>query len=182
MRSLLLTGLGLAVLSGTAVAQNRSGFGHAPTPDEARKWASVILPDGTGMPKGSGTAALGEPVYMQKCASCHGDKGEGRDIVGPKLVGGTGTLATAKPVRTVGSYWPYTTSVWDYIYRAMPYYPRPGTLTFNETYSVTAYLLYLNNIVAKTDLMDQTTLPKVKMPNRDGFVKDVRPDVRSDVR
>jgi hypothetical protein len=177
MYSLRLALLCAFVLAGDTIAQNRNNFGHSPTADETRKWESIILPDGNGLPRGGGTASQGEQIYARKCAGCHGDGGEGHAAVGPKLVGGIGTLASKNPVRTVGSYWPYSTSVWDYIRRAMPYYPDPGTLSYDETYSVTAYLLYLNNIVAKTDRLDQDTLPKINMPNRNGFVRDTRPDV-----
>ena len=152
-------------------------FGRIPTAEELRKWETAILPDGTGLPTGSGTVQLGQRVYLRKCAGCHGEKGEGRDPIGPQLAGGVGTLGTKNPVFTVGSYWPYSTSVWDYIHRAMPYYPEPGSLSANETYAVTAYILYLNGIIGKNAVMNEETLPKVKMPNRDGFVPDPRPDV-----
>lgn len=167
------------LLSGNLLAQANRSLGHAPTADEQHRWTSVILPDGRGLPHGAGTAAEGEQVYAGRCAACHGEKGEGRGSLGPRLVGGIGTLATKTPVRTIGSYWPYSTSVWDYIERAMPLSPGPGTLSYDETYSVTAYLLYLNGIIGKDDRMDQSTLPRVRMPNRDGFVQDPRPDVSS---
>jgi S-disulfanyl-L-cysteine oxidoreductase SoxD len=177
MYSLRLALLCIFVLAVNAIAQNLNNFGHSPTAEETRRWESVILPDGTGLPRGSGTAVQGEQTYARKCAGCHGDQGEGHPAVGPRLVGGIGTLASKNPVRTVGSYWPYSTSVWDYIHRAMPYFPKPGSLSYDETYSVTAYVLYLNKIVARTDRVDQDTLPKIKMPNRNGFVGDPRPDV-----
>jgi hypothetical protein len=165
------------LIAAEAHAQNHLTLGHSPDANEQRHWESVVLPDGTGLPRGSGTAVQGEPIYERKCAGCHGDKGEGHNPVGPRLAGGIGTLASKTPIRTVGSYWPYSTSVWDYIHRAMPYYPKPGTLSYDETYAVTAYVLYLSKIVAKTDRMDQDTLAKVKMPNRNGFVQDSRPDI-----
>jgi hypothetical protein len=159
--------------------QPREHLGRVPTKEELRKWESPILPDGTGLPIGSGSAVPGEVVFANKCASCHGEHGEGRDPAGPQLVGGIGSLQTPNPVITVGSYWPYSTSIWDYIKRAMPYYPNPGTLSADETYAVTAYILYLNHIIARSDIMDQQTLPRVRMPNRNGFVADPRPDVRA---
>lgn len=161
-------------------AQNAAEhLGRVPTKEEIHKWESPILPDGTGLPVGSGSAVHGEVVFASKCAGCHGERGEGRDPVGPQLVGGTGSLGTRDPVLTVGSYWPYSTSVWDYIHRAMPYYPNPGTLSADETYAVTAYILFLNRIITRDEVMNQQTLPKVRMPNRDGFVSDPRPDVHA---
>ena len=105
---------------------------------------------------------------------CHGDKAQGD--VGPALVGGHGTLATPRPLKTVGSFWPYATTVWDYINRAMPF-DEPGLLKPPEVYAVVAYILNLNGIIADDAVMDARSLPKVRMPNRDGFVADPRPDV-----
>jgi cytochrome c len=172
----LLTASGLTCL----FAQSTAGhIGRVPTAEELRKWESPILPDGTGLPIGSGTAARGEIVFVNKCAGCHGMRGEGHDPVGPQLVGGIGSLRTQSPVLTVGSYWPYSTSVWDCVHRAMPYYPNPGTLSVDETYSVTAYILYLNHIIARDEVINQQSLPKVQMPNRNGFVCDPRPDAHA---
>ena len=152
-------------------------IGRSPTPSEMKFWSVPIAPTGRGLPAGRGNALQGRTVFLRKCAGCHGDLGEGHDPVGPQLVGGIGSLATTHPVLTVGSYWPYSTSVWDYIHRAMPYYPDPGTLTADETYAVTAYILELNGLIGRMEEMNGITLPKVKMPNRDGFVDDPRPDV-----
>jgi len=133
----------------------------------------TVTPDGHGLPPGSGTAAAGKAIYAARCVTCHGATGkEGPQDV---LVGGGGTLAAPKPLKTVGSYWPYSTIVFDYVRRAMPF-DHPGTLPADEVYAVTAYVLYLNGIVGEHDVIDQATLPKVKMPNRDGFVADPRPD------
>ena len=134
----------------------------------------MVAPDGTGLPEGSGTAVEGRDVFAGKCAKCHGEKGEGGD--GPALVGGRGSLATPKPKKTVGSYWPYVTTVWDYVNRAMPF-NQAGTLKPAEVYAVVAYVLYLNDIVGEKQALNAKSLPKVKMPNRDGFVADPRPDV-----
>ena len=158
---------------------SRDHLGRVPMKDELRKWDSPVLPDGTGLPNGSGSAVHGELLFAHKCAGCHGTRGEGRDPVGPQLAGGIGTLGTSNPVLTVGSYWPFSTSVWDYIHRAMPYYPQPGTLSVDDTYSVTAYIFYLNRIIRKDEVMNQQTLPRVQMPNRNGFVSDPRPDVHT---
>jgi cytochrome c len=126
-----------------------------------------IPPDGTGLPPGSGTAVAGEKVYQGRCVACHGEKGQ--EGLHDRLVGGHGTLASPRPIKTVGSYWPYATTVFDYVRRAMPYY-EPRTLTDSETYAVTAYLLWLNGIIGRHTVMSAATLPKVKMPNRDNFV------------
>jgi S-disulfanyl-L-cysteine oxidoreductase SoxD len=150
-------------------------IGRAPTAQEIAALDIEILPDGRGLPAGSGTAASGKPVYEARCISCHGATGkEGPQDV---LVGGRGTLAGAKPLKTVGSYWPYATTLFDYIRRAMPF-DHPGTLTTDQVYAATAYLLFLNGIVGERDTIDQATLPAVRMPNRTGFVPDPRPDVR----
>jgi S-disulfanyl-L-cysteine oxidoreductase SoxD len=150
------------------------GVGRAPTAEEVQAWDLTIPPDGQGLPPGSGTAALGKPIYTERCASCHGEKGE--DPKYSRLVGGQGTLATARPITTIGSFWQYATTLWSYVRRAQPF-DEPGSLTDDQVYAVTAYLLHLNSIIGEQDLMDAKTLPLVKMPNRDGFVPDPRPDV-----
>jgi cytochrome c len=162
---------GVAVL---AAQSPKYGVGRPATADEIRALGVAVAPDGTGLPDGSGTAAGGREVFAASCARCHGDKGEGS--VGPALVGGQGTLATARPLKTVGSFWPYATTVWDYVNRAMPF-DQPGTLKPAQVYAVVAYLLNLNGIIGSDQVMDAKSLPKVKMPNRDGFVPDPRPDV-----
>ena len=127
----------------------------------------VIPPSGEGLPQGGGDARAGAKVYAAKCESCHGPKGAGKPA--DALVGGKGTLASANPVRTVGSYWPHATTLFDYTRRAMPV-TAPRTLTDDEVYAVTAYVLYLNGIIGEADTMNANTLPAVKMPNRDGFI------------
>jgi cytochrome c len=151
-----------------------SGVGRTATPEEIRGLGLAIAPDGGGLPEGSGTVAAGRDVFATHCSRCHGPKGEGD--VGPALVGGQGTLATAKPFKTVGSFWPYATTLWDYINRAMPF-DRPGLLKPSEVYAAAAFILNLNRIIDDAAVMDANGLPKVKMPNRDGFVADPRPDV-----
>ena len=153
----------------------RYGVGRPATGDEIRGLGVAVAPDGTGLPEGSGTPAAGREVFAALCARCHGDKGQGG--IGPVLVGGQGTLATAKPLKTVGSFWPYATTVWDYINRAMPF-DQPGTLKPPQVYAAVAYILNLNGIIDADQVMDAKTLPRVKMPNRDGFVPDPRPDVK----
>jgi cytochrome c len=166
--------LSLSGLAGLGWAQGKYGLGQPPSPQEVRASDITVLPDGTGLPPGQGPAAEGRMVYERRCAECHGQRGEGSEQA--PLVGGQGSLATPKPLKTVGSYWPYATTLWDYTNRAMPY-DLPGTLTTDQVYAVTAYVLFLNNIVGETDVMDAKTLPAVKMPNRDGFIPDQRPDV-----
>jgi len=152
------------------------GVGHPPTAEEIKAWDLTIPPDGQGLPPGSGTAALGKAIYAERCASCHGEKGEDPKYSRLVLVGGHGSLATAQPIKTIGSFWQYATTLWSYIRRAQPF-DEPGSLTADQVYAVTAYLLHLNGIIGEQDVMDATTLPLVKMPNRDGFVLDPRPDV-----
>jgi S-disulfanyl-L-cysteine oxidoreductase SoxD len=157
-----------------AVHSQTYGLGRKPSVDDIRKYDSIIPPSGAGLPSGSGTAQKGQAIYAAQCARCHGATGrEGPEDV---LVGGIGSLATAKPEKTVGSYWPYATTLWDYLNRAMPF-DRPGVLSPDDLYSLTAYLLNLNGIVSATDVIDANTLPKIRMPNRDGFFPDDRPDV-----
>jgi S-disulfanyl-L-cysteine oxidoreductase SoxD len=149
-------------------------LGKPITPEEIAAWDITIGPDGAGLPPGRGTAQQGEAVYVAKCVACHGEKGAGKPY--DALVGGKDTLvAPQAPVRTVGSYWPYATTVFDYVRRAMPF-AETKSLTSDELYAVTAYILHLNGIVGETDAMDAETLPKVRMPNRDGFVLFKRGD------
>jgi S-disulfanyl-L-cysteine oxidoreductase SoxD len=150
--------------------------GRPPTPDEIRALGSTIAPDGEGLPAGSGTVAAGREVFAAQCSRCHGPNGEGN--VGPILVGGQGTLATPKPLKTVGSYWPYATTLWDYINRAMPF-DQPGLLKPQEVYAAVAYVLNLNGIIREDQVIDATSLPKIVMPNRNGFIPDPRPKTPS---
>jgi len=149
-----------------ATAQEGPGLGVPATPEQVAGWDVSIGPDGAGLPPGSGTAAAGKVVYDAKCLACHGADGAGRP--NDQLVGGQGTLREAAPIRTIGSYWPYATTVFDYIRRAMPYVT-PHSLTADETYAVTAYLLALNGVIEQGAVMDATTLPKVVMPNTPNF-------------
>jgi S-disulfanyl-L-cysteine oxidoreductase SoxD len=168
----------LLAAAATLSAQSpRYGVGRQPTPEEICELGSAIAPDGTGLPAGAGTVAAGREVFAAQCARCHGPAGEGD--VGARLVGGQGTLRTPRPLKTVGSFWPYSTTLWDYVNRAMPF-DRPGLLKPPEVYAAVAYVLNLNGIIEADQVMDATSLPKVKMPNRDGFVADPRPDVRKE--
>jgi S-disulfanyl-L-cysteine oxidoreductase SoxD len=173
--------LGSAAFTGTALAQTmpvKYGFGSPVTEQELSKYFSIPA-DGRGLPPGSGNATAGAKVYAQNCAACHGDKLEGnpaKGIGGDKLIGGRGSLATKTPVKTVESYWPYATTLFDYVKRAMPF-SSPGTLKDDEIYAVVAYILSEAKIIKPTDTMNATTLPKVAMPNRDGFIPDARPEL-----
>jgi cytochrome c len=143
-------------------------LGKPATADDIAKIDISITPDGKGLPSGSGSVAQGEMVFQQKCAVCHGAKAEGTPS-GDRLVGGVGSLATENPVKTVNSYWPYATTVFDYIRRAMPI-TNPQSLQNDEVYAVTAYILSFDNVVPKDAVLDAASLPKVQMPNRSGFV------------
>ena len=164
----LATGLGTAAND----PNGQDGPGRRASATETEATDITVFPDGSGLPHGRATAREGRPIYAQRCAACHGDKGQGNNDF-PALAGGVGSLRSGTPLLSVGSYWPYATTLWDYTRRAMPY-PQPGSLTTQEVYAVTAYVLYLNGIVAEDSVLDQGTLPKVRMPNRDGFVSDPR--------
>jgi cytochrome c len=151
----------------------RYGVGRSPSPEEIRSLGVTTNPSGAGLPAGKGTAKEGREVYELRCKECHGPEGKGADQVG--FIGKPEQLRETPPVRTVGSYWPYATTLWDYTNRAMPF-DRPGTLTADQVYAVTAYILYLSGIVEEGTVMDAQTLPQVRMPNREGFVPDGRPD------
>lgn len=156
----------------------RYGLGTPATPDELAKFFSIPA-DGRGLPAGSGNATKGAQLYAGACAACHGEKLEGnpaKGIGGDKLLGGRGTLASKTPVKTVESYWPYATTLFDYVKRAMPF-NAPGSLSDDDIYSVVAYILSEAKIIKPTDTMDAKTLPAVAMPNKDGFVPDPRPEV-----
>src|SRR5438874_12370614 len=166
--SLLLAVSALGLISAVAVAADGPNLGAVATPDEIAVWDVSIGPDGVGLPPGSGTPKQGEAVFAAKCVGCHGEKGAGKP--NDQLVGGQGTLLGDKPpLKTVGSFWPYATTVFDYVRRAMPY-NESKSLTNDELYAVVAYILNLNGIISDNDTMDTQTLRKVKMPNRDGFV------------
>ena len=157
----------LLVLSSAALAEG-PGLGRVCTPDEIASWDVSIGPDGAGLPPGRGTPKQGEAVYAEKCVACHGEKGAGKP--NDQLVGGRGSLSGEQaPVKTVGSFWPYATTLFDYVRRAMPL-NAPKSLSDDEVYAVSAYILQLNGIIGEADAMDAQTLPQVQMPNRDGFI------------
>ncbi len=157
----------LAICLPPAAMAESYGLGRTPTPAEIAAWDIAIGPLGAELPSGHGTAEAGADLFAQKCAMCHGATGrEGPD---PALVGGQHTLATDKPIRTIGSYWPYATTIFDYIRRAMPL-QAPGSLTADQVYALTAHLLHANGIIARATIIDALSLPQVKMPNQHGFV------------
>lgn len=158
-----------AALVAASASAHAYDLGRPPSAEEIRLWDIDVRPDGRGLPAGSGTATQGQAIFEQNCVACHGEGGQGG--LKDRLVGGQGTLASAKPIKTVGSFWPYATTLFDYIRRAMPY-PAPGSLTADETYAVTAYILSLNGIVDEKVVLSRENLPMVRMPNRDGFVPD----------
>ncbi len=168
-RSLMAVVMVLVAVAGYTygVAQETPNLGRPATPTEIAGWDMSIPSDGTGLPPGRGTAEQGAVVYTQKCQACHGEKGAGQP--NDRLVGGQGTLTSANPVRTIGSYWPYATTVFDYVRRAMPY-TQSQSLTNDEVYAVTAYLLHLNGIIGAPDVMNAQTLSQVQMPNREHFI------------
>ena len=178
MRNLGLPFLaGMALLTAThAQAQDRYNIGRPATPAEIAGWNIDVDRNGGNLPPGSGSVSHGREVFDQQCASCHGAQGEGG--VGDRLVGGQGTIATAKPVKTVGSYWPYAPTLFDYIRRAMPQ-QAPQSLSNDDVYAVSAYILNLNGLVPADATLDAKTLSAIKMPNRDMFVGDPRPDVKN---
>src|SRR5882672_5279330 len=159
-----------------AQAQSPYGIGRVATPAEIAGWNIDIGRDGSGLPPGSGSVSHGREVFAQQCAACHGEKGEGG--VGDKLAGGQGTIATAKPVRTVGSFWPYAPTLFDYIRRAMPQ-NAPQSLSNEDVYAVSAYILNLNGLLPADATLDAKRLAAIKMPNRSMFVGDPRPDVKN---
>jgi S-disulfanyl-L-cysteine oxidoreductase SoxD len=164
--------LALVAIS-SALAAPVYGFGRPARPDEIAGWDIDVAPDGAGLPPGHGDVAEGEALFAKTCAACHGEGG-----AADRLVGGQGSLATPKPIKTVGSYWPYATTLFDYVRRAMPY-TAPQSLSPNQVYGLVAYLLWCNGIVPRGTRLDQATLARVRMPNRNGF-DPVEPPTRAD--
>ena len=160
----------LFLVSGRLVsAQSDPLLGEPLLMEEIAKWDISIAPDGSTLPPGEGSAPRGKEVYRKHCLRCHGESAEGGDGLADPLVGGIGSLASEFPIKTVGSYWPYATTIFDYVRRAMPY-DLPMSLTNDDVYAVTAYVLALNDIIQPTDVLNSITLPKIEMPNRHGFV------------
>jgi len=170
----------LAWASAAHAEEGLRGYGFG-APASAADIAAIdidVMPDGRGLPAGSGSVADGRALFAERCAVCHGDGLEGvPEAGGARLVGGRGTLATDKPVKTVESYWPYATTLFDYVRRAMPF-TDPGSLTDNEVYALSAFILSRAGIVGGDAVLDAASLARIRMPNRDGFFPDDRPDIR----
>jgi len=179
-----LAALALAAVLFAAAAEaqttSRFGYGRTPSPEEIAGWDIDIDAKGRGLPQGRGSVKDGEDLYITHCANCHGEFGEGAGRY-PEIAGGKGTLASEDPRKTVGSFWPYATTLFDYIRRTMPF-ASPQTLTNDELYSITAYVLALNDIVKEDVTLDAASLPKIVMPNARGFISggDPRPDARNE--
>lgn len=166
LKNILAATVVVGALASPALAYD---FGRTPTPEEIALWDIDVRPDGKGLPEGNGTVMNGKTVYEQNCLACHG--ANGKDGIKDRLVGGEGSLASDKPIKTVGSYWPYATTLFDYIRRAMPY-QTPGSLTIDDTYAVTAYILSLNGLVPEDGQLNKVALMKITMPNHDGFIPE----------
>ncbi len=174
-RLTLATAGGGSVSEPAPMADGRYGIGRAAHPEEIAAWDVDVLPDGRGLPEGSGNAYDGEEVFVEKCGSCHGDFAEGVDNW-PVLAGGFDTLADEDPVKTVGSYWPYLSTVWDYVHRSMPF-GEAGTLTADETYAIVAYILYSNDVIDEDFELSRESFLDVEMHNAEGFVLDDREEL-----
>lgn len=173
-RNLLIASALLTSLSAPAMA-DKLGLGRPALPEEITAWDVAVLPDGTNLPDGSGDVLTGEEVFGAKCAACHGEFAEGLDSW-PVLAGGDGTLTDRRPVKTIGSYWPHLSTVFDYVHRSMPF-GSAQTVTADETYAITAFLLYSNGLVEDDFVLSKDNFTEVTMPNADGFYPDDRPDV-----
>lgn len=169
--------LGLGILS-PAMAQEEGfeNLGSHLSEEELAGWSINVFIDGTGLPTGEGTVAQGQEVYQTRCVACHGINLEGG--VGPALAGGVDSLTTDKPLKTIGSYWPYATTLFDYIRRTMPF-EAPQSLSNEEVYGVTAYLLHMNDILPETATVNADNLASIEMPNHGNFYVDDRPDVQA---
>lgn len=173
MRVSILAAALIAASASGVVSAKDFGIGKTATPAEIAGWNIDIAPDGAGLPPGHGSVSDGAKVYADKCAACHGADGLGKPM--PALAGGAGTMGSAKPDKTVGSFWPYATTLYDYIHRAMPF-NAPQSLSPDEVYAVSAYVLYLNHLVPETAVLDAKSLPAVAMPEHDKFYNGYVPD------
>jgi len=158
--------VGMGALFMPALAGEDYRIGRSATPEEIAGWDIDIAPNGSGLPSGQGSVQQGAQIFAEKCAACHGAHGEGKPM--EALVGGAGTIAAPIPVKTVGSFWPYATTLYDFVHRAMPF-NAPQSLTPDEVYAVSAYVLFLNHLVPANAILDANTLPKIAMPNRNAF-------------
>lgn len=161
--------LGLALSLGAAAADSPK-LGKPITEQDIAAWDIAAMPNGDGLPPGSGTAVQGAQVFGQKCSSCHGDGGKGGPVARGPLFGGPALTSSIDATKTIGNFWGHATTVFDFTRRAMPFNQPRQLLTADEIYATTAYILFLNKIIGENDVMDAKTLPAVKMPNRDGFI------------
>ncbi|MGD9866153.1 MAG: c-type cytochrome, partial [Pseudodonghicola sp.] len=168
---IVTTALAATLMAGPALAE-KLGLGRPALPEEIAAWNMDVSPDGTGLPEGSGSVMDGEALFSDYCAVCHGDFAEGVDNW-PKLAGGAGTLADKDPLKTVGSYWPYLSTTWDYVHRSMPF-GNAQTLKPDEVYAIVAYILYSNDLVEDDFVLSKENFLEVEMPNKDGFIVDDR--------
>lgn len=150
-------------------------LGREASPEQVKAWDIDVRPDGQGLPEGKGTVSEGEQVFQERCAACHGDFGEGIDRW-PVLAGGKGSLRSERPEKTIGSYWPYLSTVYDYIYRAMPY-GDAQSLTADETYAIVAYLLHMNDLADAKFELNKSNFTSIRLPNETNFIDDPRPDM-----
>ena len=168
--------IALLLVNISSASERKFNLGKLATKEEIAGWDIDVRPDGLGAPIGSGTALIGEEIYTEQCAACHGDFGEGADRW-PALVGGEDSLASHDPEKTTGSYWPYASTMYDYIYRAMPY-GVAQSLSHDETYEIVAYLLYMSDIIDEDFVLSEKNIGEIEMPNRNGFLlPDPRPDI-----
>ncbi len=168
MRKVILSGL-FCIAASSTFAADAPHFGAPADPARIKAWDISILPDGSNLPPGKGSVKEGEAIYAEKCQMCHNEQGKGQPA--DRLTGGIGSLATPQPIKTVASYWPYATTLFDYIRRAMPV-THPHSLNDHEVYALVAYILSIDGIVKKDAVLDAKSLPKIKMPNRDGFIDE----------
>lgn len=176
-RKALLSVACFALLAAPAAAE-KLNLGREALPEEIAAWDIDVRPDGQGLPVGKGKVSDGETIFVEKCAVCHGEFGEGKDRW-PELAGGKDTLVSDDPVKTIGSYWPYSSTVYDYVRRAMPF-GDAQSLTADETYALTAYLLHLNDVVTDTNFeLSNENFNTIKLPNEANFIDDQRPDTKS---
>ncbi len=159
--------MSIAGFSVAADAPATPRLGHPLTTEQAQRRALNVFPDGLGLPAGRGNAVEGKPLFQQKCALCHGAAGRGASA--EELAGGEAALTSPSPDKTIGLYWPHATTIFDFMRRAMPM-NAPGSLSADEVYALTAYLLFENRVIGERDEMNASTLPRVRMPNRDGFI------------
>lgn len=178
VKRITLAAMAIVIAAGTASAAERQypSIGRIATPAEIQSWDIDVRPDGKGAPSGHGTAIDGERVYLVKCASCHGEFGEGGGRY-PVLIGGFGTLKQQRPEKTIGSYWPYASTIFDYIKRSMPF-GNAQSLSNDEVYGLTAYLLFMNDIISEDTAVSAANIGTIEMPNKANFFADPRPDAQ----